>query len=260
MRRLKLLLVALMLSAAAPIAAADSIFVGSSGSLKAQADFAESGNKLVITLTNTSTATTSDNTSLLLGLFFDIKGSPTLTASSAVLPSGSRIVNASGGDPGSPLSTTTDVSGEWGYAQTSSAMGFSGATFNSHYGLAAAGLAFNTPINPGADLDADANGHNPDLGGPDFGITSAGSTQVAGNAAQDVIKNAITFTLNGLPSGFNLSDVCNVHFQYGTSFDEPSFGGSPPAVPAPGSLAGGALLLASLWIGRAKWRARAALA
>ena len=49
-----------------------------------------------------------------------------------------------------------------------------------------------------------------------------------------MIKNAVVFTLGGLPGGFNVESISNVYFQYGTSLDEPRYvGRKREVVPEP---------------------------
>jgi hypothetical protein len=62
----------------------------------------------------------------------------------------------------------------------------------------------------------------------DYALTSAGDNVATSQAKQvfnhPIIKNTISFTLSGLPSGFVLdaTTISNVRFQYGTSLTEPS--------------------------------------
>src|SRR5262245_23014587 len=70
------------------------LFTGTSGTLSAEADFQLSGTTLTITLTNTGVST--NNPTLLHGLYFNVTGSPTLTAGTANLVSGSTQVNLNG--------------------------------------------------------------------------------------------------------------------------------------------------------------------
>jgi hypothetical protein len=89
---------------------------------------------------------------------------------------------------------------------------------------------------PGTDLQPPPN---PD--GLQYGLTSAGDDTATGNAkvtgSQALIKNSVIFTLGGLPTGFKLTDISNVNFQYGTALDEGHFPGErgigPNEVPIP---------------------------
>ena len=47
----------------------------------------------------------------------------------------------------------------------------------------------------------------------------------------EYVNDSVIFTLSGLPTGFNLSDIYNVSIQFGSSLDEPTL-----SVPEPGTL------------------------
>jgi uncharacterized protein (TIGR03382 family) len=72
---------------------------------------------------------------------------------------------------------------------------------------------------------------------------ATGSSSVTG--AEPLIRNSVVFLLGGLPSGFDLSQINAVQFQYGTSSSTPSLNAAGPT-PAPSTLitfiAGAALL------------------
>ncbi len=82
-----------------------------------------------------------------------------------------------------------------------------------------------------------ANFNGPNLEGPDaldglqYGITSAVDDPTTGNATvtgnYQLIKNSVTFLLD-IPDGanFDLSNINNVVFQYGTALADPQLGGS----------------------------------
>src|SRR6185436_15990292 len=91
---------------------------------------------------------------------------------------------------------------------------------------------------PGADLEDPAS---PD--GVQYGLLSAGDNTGTGNGgitgSGGLIKNSVKFTLDSVPTGFLVSQISNVSFQYGTGLDEPNI----PAIPEPETYA---MLLAGL--------------
>ena len=196
-------------------------FTGSSGTLAASATFSVTGNNLVVTLNNTSSADVLNPSQVLTALFFDLNGVGPLTPVSALLPLGSTVFFGPNGGG--------NVGGEWAYGS-----GLSGAPLGATEGISSAGFG----------LFGGANFGGPDLAPPaainglNYGITSAGDNTAVGNAAVTggfpLIKNSVVFTLSGLPTGYELS-VANLSFQYGTALTEPSY--SPPGVPDGGSAA-----------------------
>ena len=217
-----LLAVALITSAAA---AAPVVLAGSQGSLGASAVFeVVDFSNLRITLSNTSTADVAAPSEVLTAVFFDLPGNPALTPVSAVLAPGSTVLFGSAGPGGV-------VGGEWAYAT-----GLSGAPGGAQKGLSSVGLGLFGPFDlfPGDNLAGPASPN-----GLQYGITSAGDDPAQGNWAvtgkDALIRNAVVFTLSGLPEGFQLSGISNVSFQYGTDLEEPNF--FPTHTPEPGSLA-----------------------
>ncbi|MBI4557608.1 MAG: PEP-CTERM sorting domain-containing protein [Candidatus Hydrogenedentes bacterium] len=198
-------------------AVADVTFVGSSGDLSAEATFAIDGSNLVVTLTNTSEVDVLVPADVLTAVFFSIVGDPALTRISAVLNAGSTVFFG-GTDPGDV------VGGEWSYLNGIGALTPDGET----QGISSVGLDIFGPGNrfPGNDLQAP---ESPD--GLQYGITSAGDDTTTGNTPvtgeNALIQNSVVFTLGGLPQGFDLEDIFNVSFQYGTDLAEPNFPGEP---------------------------------
>lgn len=222
-------------------------FTGTSGNLKAKAEFDVSGSTLIVKLTNTSTFDVLVPADVLTGLFFNIPGDPTLTKISAKLAPGSTVVFP----PATPTDPPPDgVGGEWGYLSGLAAnapLGANQGIGSAGYGVGAVDFGPGTRF-PGANLDG------PDApNGMQYGILSAGDNPATGNApvtgANPFIKNSVIFELGGLPTGFALSSIGSVSFQYGTSLDEPNVpgnpggddpgggGGGPGAVPEPSTLA-----------------------
>jgi hypothetical protein len=202
-------------------------FSSSSGELAASAVFDIVSGNLQVTLRNTSMMDVVRPVDVLTAVFFSAKG--TLTPISALLPSGS--VALFGPDGGG------NVGGEWAYAS-----GLSGAPGGANSGISSTGL----------DLFGAANFSGPNLYDPEaldglnYGITSAGDDPAIGNAkvtgGVPLIKDSVVFTL-GAYSGFSLTDISDVTFQYGTSLSEVQ-------VPEPGTL----LLLGSGLIGLVAYR------
>jgi len=217
-------------------------FSGSSGTKAAQVQFDIVGGNLEVILTNTSTADVLVPTDVLTAVFFDIKGStPVFSQVSALLSAGSTVTN--GVTPGDQV-----VGGEWAYRGN-----LGGTPYNARYGISSSGLGIFGPgdLFPGANLSGPAD---PD--GLQFGIASAGDDSTTHNTGANVplIKNSVTFLLGSVPTGFKLSDIGRVTFQYGTALDEGHFGGGggsdpfgEPVVPGPAAvLPFGVGLLAAL--------------
>ncbi|MCC6125343.1 MAG: PEP-CTERM sorting domain-containing protein [Pirellulales bacterium] len=217
------------------------IFVSSSGSLSASADFSIVGGNLQVILTNTSTSDVLVPSEVLTAVFFDWPPSnPSLTRISAVLNAGSSVLFGTT-DPGGV------VGGEWAFKS-----GLSGAPGGSALGVSSAGFGLFAPsdVFPGTNLQGPAE---PD--GVQYGITSAGDNPATGNTpvtgSNALIKNSVVFTLGGLPAGADVSTLTNVQFQYGTALDE-------TIVPEPLSVIVWTLLGAS-WAGLAVMRRRSVL-
>lgn len=196
------------------------VYSGSSGSLAASAEFTTSGTQLHVYLSNTSTADIMLPPDVLTAVFFEISGSPiSLTRVSALLGPGSVVTN--GTTPGDGV-----VGGEW--ASGFKASGYPGGF---RYGISSSGLGDFGPGDrfPGPDL---APPTNPD--GLQFGIASAGDNPATHNGGTDtpLIQNEVRFTLDGLPSDFDLNRITGVRFVYGTAYGEGDFD-----VPAPSTLA-----------------------
>jgi MYXO-CTERM domain-containing protein len=228
-----------LLAAGAMVSAADAsvIWMGSGGSLAAQAEFSLSGSDLVVTLTNTSLADVMVPSDVLTAMFFDISGSAVaLTRTSGLLAPGSSVFYDPDGQPAGGV-----VGGEWAYRG-----GMTGAPGNRAYGISSTGINLFGPgdLFPGPDLCPPIT---PD--GLQYGILSAGDNTATGNSAilnsGGLIKNSVIFTLGGAGANFDLSRINNVLFFYGTSPGEGSLPGQQ--TPAPGALAliglGGALCL-----------------
>jgi hypothetical protein len=192
---------------ASPARAADVIFTGSQGSLAASVQFVTSGTQLVVTLTNTGGAAAVP-ADVLTNVLFNCSGCGTLTGVSAVT-SGATLQNSLQISP-----SGTAVGGEWALV-TSAGGNFQIASSGAN------GAGASDPLfPPGVDLD------NPAApAGINYGIANT----ISGSANQGVTANPITlhdvvFTLACSQNCANAS-FSNIVFQYGTSANEPSFGG-----------------------------------
>lgn len=215
-----LLVLALVLAAALTPTLAGAVpitFTGSNGTLSASATFdLEASGHLVVTLTNTSTADALVPTDILTGVFFSIPGAPVLTPYYATLGPGSIVLFPPAGGAG------PDVGGEWAYRG-----GLTGAPGGANQGISSSGLGLFGASDrfPGSNLQGP---DNPD--GLQYGITSEGDDPLTGNKAvkgsNALIQNSVVFKLGQAGGGFDLGDITNVSFQYGTTL----------AVPEPGTL------------------------
>ena len=192
---------------ASPARAADVTLTGSQGSLAASVRFQSSGTQLIVTLTNTGgpAAVPAD---ILTNVLFNCSGCGTLTGVSAIT-SGPTFQNGIQLSP-----TNTAVGGEWALV-TSGGGNFQIASSGAN------GAGASDPLfPPGIDLD------NPAApAGINYGIANT----ISGSANQGVTSNPITlhdvvFTLTCSQNCTNAT-FSNVLFQYGTSANEPSFGG-----------------------------------
>ncbi|MBN3908010.1 MAG: PEP-CTERM sorting domain-containing protein [Nostoc sp. NMS1] len=188
---------------------------GSSTALAAKAVFDNSiAGKLTLTLTNTGPGASAPS-DVLTGLFWDYAGSPltNLTLSSAKAPTviTNNVTTATNVD-------LTKVGGnkvEWGFAKTTASTGLGGAAgvanpVTQHYGIGTAGFG----ISPGFGLS----------GGQQFnyGIITGYDSANPAVSGGTFIKNSATFVFSGLPTGFDLTKIQNLRFQYGTALNEPS--------------------------------------
>ena len=177
----------------------------------AKVEFDQSGTALTVTLTNTSThafnvapASVLTPTNVLTGVLFDITGNPALTVGSANLASGSRMVN--------PVSSTDTSAKGWGFGTPS------GGTFNGqHYGIEAFG-----GITPATSNFTNSN--HSSLDGVGYGIVGSGYVPGTGNggtSSQPFEQTAEVFHFT-VPSTFDVSQISNISFQYGTNNGEGS--------------------------------------
>ncbi len=211
--------------AAAFQASGSVIYQSSSGQLEATAEFSVSGNNLIVRLSNSSLFDVGVPADILTAVFFDIDGAAGLTRVSGLLSGGSVVHFGPNGG--------ANVGGEWAYAE-----GLGGAPLGASTGISSSGFGLFGPGNlfPGANLEGPAS---PD--GMNYGLVSIGDNVAIGNAAVTgnfpLIQHQVTFTLSGLPNGFDLTGkIGKVSFQYGTDLgSEPNIPGA--LIPAPGAVA-----------------------
>jgi hypothetical protein len=199
-----------------------------SSSLSASASFnLLNNNRLEIVLTNTGSGAR-NATDVLTGLFWDIVGNPTLNLRSAQAP---QAITPIGPQAGQDLDNNPNDPGnnEWRYAFRANNLS---NQVEQSYGLGTARF--------GGIFDFPQGTPNQD----DWGIING----FASNAPRGFVNNgsyannSIRFVLGGLPLGFDLSQVGNVRFQYGTNLaNHPNLVGSVPSpapVPTPALLPG----------------------
>ena len=179
------------------------------------------GGQLQITLTNTATPAADAPSSILTALFFTTGANPALTPLSAIIATGSTVINGS-------YPTGGNVGGEWAYP-----------------GAPSTGLS-----STGVGIWGSANFGGPNLAGPEsvngaqFGIAPlAGVTHTNGALGSLFVSNSIVFTFDYIGS-FDLNNIEVQGFQYGTSLSEPFVPAAP--VPEPATVTVMGLGLASL--------------
>ncbi|MFN6536219.1 MAG: XDD4 family exosortase-dependent surface protein [Nostoc sp. EkiNYC01] len=188
---------------------------GSSNALSATAVFDDSvAGKLTLTLTNTGPGASAPS-DVLTGIFWDYAGSPltNLTLSSAKAPT--VITNNVTTGTNVDLTKVGGNKVEWGFAKTTASTGLGGAAgvsspVTQHYGIGTAGFG----ISPGFGLS----------GGQQFnyGIITGYDSANPAVSGGTFVKNSATFVFTGLPTGFDLTKIGNIRFQYGTALNEPS--------------------------------------
>jgi len=188
-------------------------------------NYSQSSNQLSITLINNDAV--SDPSDALSAVFWDYAGSPlNLSLTSAIAPT---VVTDS---TGTVVTTGTNVNlkntdgaghVEWGFASTtaSSGLGGSGGTaVSEQYGLGTAGFG----ISPGFGLS----------GGQQFnyGIINGYTNPNPAVKGGTFVQGQANFVLSGLPTGFDITKIEDVRFQYGTALSDAALTASTsPSVP-----------------------------
>ena len=227
------------------------VWTASDADRDAEAVFSISGDMLTIKLTNLDTSTNA-NDELLMGLFFGFDTfSGTLTSPSVTLNAGSSIEADGVTILNDPLPST--LNGEFGYLTDIN--GINGG--RGDYGISSSGLDPTKPVDPSELWDGFGEGTiiDPDLqiyttpknplapNGPDFGIT--GPDGWDGSNALAYINNSVIITWEG-DSGLDVNNIDQVHFLYGTDYDN-----IPIPEPATMLLLGTGLIGLG-WVGRKK--------
>lgn len=187
---------------------------------------------LSITLKNTASSPIANQGQGLSGLYFDVLGNPTLTASSASVGSGATIVNDS------PNLNDSKIGQEWAFRNN---IGTAEASFtDARYGISATGLNI---FGPSDRFDTTGNLSGPSNGsvaGDDFDIVPGSQASYSGGGLDGTpfVQNAMVFYLN-TPTNFtlNANTIANVAFHYGSDQSFPTLNGASTSVPEPGTLA-----------------------
>jgi hypothetical protein len=196
--------------------AASVIYTGSSGPLSAAAKFDLTGTTLTISLTNMASSAAPSNTELLTGVFWN---SPTAIAG-AVTSLALGGVGTGPGGVGSVIdvigSGSTGGVGRFAYGTASDGPG------DRDYGAFSAGYATLSSWVHGP------GGSSPPLSpdGPGGGLVP--NAGFGGSNNVTVIKNTAVWTITNVNSGFTLSDLQDVWFQYGTNLNEPGYSAVVP--------------------------------
>lgn len=183
---------------------------------------------LEVTLMNTATYKPNDPADILSAVFFKVVGDPQLTRGSAVLDTGSTVINL--GTNAQPAGGI--VGGEWAYSGD-----LAHAPHGANQGISATGFnLFGPPdLFPGPRLPND-KGNPPD--GVAYGLTTPvddGSRYNGGLLGRALIQSGIVFALFEIPGNFSLSEISVVTVQYGTSLRGPEL--TLEMVPEPNTIA-----------------------
>lgn len=207
---------------AGSIYSAPIVFSGSSGTRAFSASFdVINSTQLQVVLTNLGTAPAGniDGSNMIGGLYFDIAGNPTLTRISAAVSSGSSVIQ----------NGVSTVGQYWGL--------YTGANVyqnNADYSLR--GVGYGQTGGPNGNFCTTGCTQ---LNGADYMVAYSSYVAGTGNGnlgTTPLIRNSITFVMDGLPSNFNLNSISSVGVQYGTSLSEP-FIPTGGQVPEPGTWA-----------------------
>ncbi len=157
---------------------------------------------LSVTLSNTASVGISNPSDVLTSVFWDYSGS---TLSNLSLNSATASTVTS--NKGSSTAKNVDLLSlnEWKLPNTGNAGTSALPGINQHYGIGTAGLGIfqggGQQFNYGI-INGYSNNANPAVSGGTF------------------VQGSATFLLSGLGSNFNINNIGNIRFQYGTSLDE----------------------------------------
>ncbi|QDU40348.1 PEP-CTERM motif protein [Maioricimonas rarisocia] len=179
-----------------------------------------------------------DNGGVLTGFTWDAASSPSISATSAVVASGSQLVNTSGSTVTPVSPQPSDVNGFWAYRDDLS--GSVGA-----YGVGTAGGGGTPGVGFGSSDLIDSGASGAQVDGVDYGVVpDLPSGEVFSNGLKDpVVQTSIVLTFTvGTGSSFNpLTDISNAHFLFGSNLVAHSAGSGTSmdnnVVPEPSSLA-----------------------
>ncbi len=198
----------------------------SGNALSANAIFDITGNDLSITLQNTGVAATRPG-DVLTSLYFNLNGSPVLTPVSAALGREGSLLN--------PGFNSGSVGGNWEYMNIP---GPHGAT----EGLSTTSIG---SFGPRGNFGP-ASGR---LGGITFGLVNGLGAHPGSRMGNTLVNDSLVFNFT-LPTGYDLTSISDVEFQYGTSSAGPLVRAQGNSVPDGGStvvLLGAALATLALF-------------
>ena len=140
-----------------------------------------------------------------------------------------RLVYLLQGDVLGAHADDRDVGGEWAYKMNV-------PTLPATYAISSVGL--DDLIGPKDRFDTTMNLAGPESpDGMQYGILSTGDDPATGNGGilgNTMSRDSVVFTLSGLEQDFDLGEISNVWFHYGTSYASPL--PPPPEMPEPATV------------------------
>lgn len=204
------------------------------GDLSARVDFVATGDTLVVTLWNTATVDVRNPGMVLTGLFFDINGytGTGLGRISALLfgnLSGAVLFPENTSQPGTGYNDFAfgpgDIGSESGYRfGASSVVAGTGEHSLGQIGMDNwLGVTTRFDTDPAHDLQPPESLNGIEYGVVNPGYTGGGNAPINGPNA--LVTTGVQYTFTGF-SGFSASNITNVSYNYGTTFNP---------IPAPGA-------------------------
>jgi hypothetical protein len=196
--------------------------------LNAAVTFTVSNLDLIVTLSNTATFDANDAPDILTSLFFSIAGDPKLIPVSADLAPDSTLLGRH-----VPAGFDGDVGPEWAYRNN-----LLKAPLGADEGISSTSLKwFSKKYHfPGETI----RGAGP-LSGIHFGLTTLDDLPTNNRSNiknQNLIQDTVVFTFTGLPVDFDLSEIADVSFHYGTALKPPDLAAEiPTTVSEPSTIA-----------------------